>query len=446
MDDWSESEETELEAGAEALARTLLVIDVAGAPTTVALDGPGATTVGRDASCDVVVDDGKLSRHHFTIHGDGIAVPLTVADAGSTNGTRLNGHPLSSERVPLHGGDLVAAGRTTFTVVAPEPNPASPPRDPTFVVEDAATRGLYQLVDRVAPTDASVLIRGETGAGKEVVAGALHARSPRAAQPYVRLNCASLSENLLSSELFGHERGAFTGADRTKVGYFEAAHRGTLLLDEIGELSPAMQAKLLRVLEVRAVTRVGATTEIPVDVRVVCATHRDLGTMVADGTFREDLFYRISTFTLEVPPLRARPRELEVLAERFLAAQAQRQRRVPPTLGPAARAALARHHWPGNVRELRNAMEHACVLCLGDTVEPSHLPASVFVAEEGDGPATVVPAGGVKSHLEQVERARIVAALEAEHGNQTRSAKRLEISRRALIYKMEKYGLKKKPG
>ncbi|MGH2899644.1 MAG: sigma 54-interacting transcriptional regulator, partial [Solirubrobacteraceae bacterium] len=224
-----------------------------------------------------------------------------------------------------------------------------------MVVGDAQMVRVYELVRKVADHPITVLVAGETGVGKEVIASALHAASSRRDGPLVRINCASMPETLLESELFGHEKGAFTGADRRKLGYFEAAHGGTLFLDEIGEMTPALQAKLLRVLEQRRVTRVGGTDEIEVDVRVVCATHRDLEAESRRGAFRTDLFFRISAFTIFVPALRDRPTEIELLAHHFLRQTAAQTRQRAPVLSPAALAALRRHAWPGNVRELRNA-------------------------------------------------------------------------------------------
>ena len=312
-------------------------------------------------------------------------------------------------------------------------------------IADPAMVKVFRVARRVAKTDTTVLILGETGVGKEVLAEQLHRYSSRGGKPYVKLNCASLPETLLSSELFGHERGSFTGADRRKIGYFEAADGGTLLLDEIGELSLSMQVKLLRVLESHTVLRIGATQEIPVDVRVICATHRDLQQEVAEGRFREDLYYRVSAFTLTVPALRERPTEVGLLAELFMRQHAERMGIPPPTLGDAAMTALTTHAWPGNVRELKNAIEHAFVMCDGDVILPEHLPETLRAPASGQIAPIVGTDGAtsVKDKLEQIERASIVKALADENGNQTRAAKRLGISRRALIYKMGKYDIKR---
>src|SRR5262245_14594699 len=235
------------------------------------------------------------------------------------------------------------------------------------VVADADMVRVFRLARRVAPAPTTVLLCGETGVGKEVLAEQIHRWSPRAHGPFVRLNCASLPETLLESELFGHERGAFTGADRRKIGYLEASGGGTLLLDEIGELTPAMQVKLLRVLETRRLRHLGGTHEISIDVRLLAATHRDLQADVASGRFREDLYFRLSAFVIEVPPLRERPAEIALLADLFARDLARRMAQPPPVIDPAAMSALAGHRWPGNVRELRNAIEHALVMAEGGT-------------------------------------------------------------------------------
>jgi two-component system response regulator AtoC len=309
------------------------------------------------------------------------------------------------------------------------------------IVADSAMVHVYQLARKLASVQTTVLVLGETGVGKEVIAEQIHRWSARATGPFVRLNCASLPETLLESELFGHERGAFTGADRRKLGYLEAAQGGTLFLDEIGELPLAVQVKLLNVLENREVRRLGGTQQHPIDVRVLSATHRDLQSEVASGRFREDLYYRLSAFTLNIPPLRERQAEIPLLAEMFARESARRADRQPLSLDASAVAALVRHPWPGNVRELKNAMEHAVVLADRGAISASHLPESV---KRRDAPLPSAPqAGTVKDKLADLERRSIEEALAAENGNQTRAARRLGMSRRALIYKIEKYGLRR---
>ena len=316
----------------------------------------------------------------------------------------------------------------------------------SVLVHDPAMQRVYALVDRIADTAMTALILGETGVGKEVICEAIHARSSRRERPLIKLNCAALPETLLESELFGHERGAFTGADRRKVGFFEAADGGTLFLDEIGDMPLTLQAKLLRVLERKVITRVGGTTEVPTDARVIAATHRDLDADVRAGRFRQDLLFRIGGFTIVVPPLRDRPEEILPLAEHFVRSSADPARAVPQ-LSADARDALAGYSWPGNVRELKNAIERALVLC-DDQITSSDLPERILDASKRTQPIGATLNTGsrdVRGQLAEVERAAIVAALEADGQNQTRAARRLGLSRRALIYKMEKYGLKAAP-
>jgi DNA-binding NtrC family response regulator len=309
-----------------------------------------------------------------------------------------------------------------------------------IVVADPAMVKVFRLAKRLAATSTTVLVVGETGSGKEVVAEQVHGASARRAGPFIRLNCGALPEALLESELFGHEKGAFTGASQRKIGYFEAAADGTLLLDEIGELGPALQSKLLRVLERRVIVRLGSTAEISIRARLVFATHRDLKADVARGRFRQDLYYRVSTFTLRVPPLRERPAEILLLAERFARGFAEAMGVPPPTLDRSARAALSAHAWPGNVRELRNAIEHALVVCDGGVVTAADLPEELGGRPAGRPPSHAA-AGPMRSQIDELERRTIEEALAAENGNRTYAARRLGVSRRALLYKLSKYGL-----
>ena len=337
--------------------------------------------------------------------------------------------------------------RTGETGVVSSPTTEQPPSTGEVVVGDPQMRRVYSLVAKVADTSMTVLIIGETGVGKEVVAEQLHNSSLRSDKPFLRLNCASIPETLLESELFGYERGAFTGADRRKQGYFEAADGGTIFLDEIGEISPGLQAKLLRVLEEHKFTRVGGTKEIEVDVRVVCATNRDLEEEVRRGAFREDLYFRVSAFTVVVPPLRDRRAEIGLLAEHFMKAASAGFGGVGARISQPAMDALLRHSWPGNVRELRNAIERAIVLQDNGIIELEHLPDRVraggsrAASVDGDSGS----ASDVREKIAGVERDAIVAAMDTCNGNQTHAARQLGLSRRALIYKLEKYGLKKPP-
>jgi two-component system, NtrC family, response regulator AtoC len=343
---------------------------------------------------------------------------------------------IAALRASLHGTRPVPSAAPAAAAAA-----AAVPAGP--IVLDPVMQRVYKLVAKIAESTMTVLILGETGVGKELVAEAIHRGSPRRGGPFIKLNCAALPETLLESELFGHERGAFTGAERRKQGFFEAADGGTLFLDEVGEMPPSLQAKLLRVLEGKVITRVGGTAELAVDVRVVCATHRDLQADVRTGRFRQDLLFRIGGFTVAVPPLRDRKSEIVPLAEHFARAAAADQRRAPPPLSPEARDALLAYRWPGNVRELENAIERALVLC-EDTITLADLPDRLRESGARGGP--VGPVSDIHGRLEEMERTAIAAALEAHGDNQTRAARALGMSRRALIYKMEKYGLKPPPG
>jgi DNA-binding NtrC family response regulator len=299
-----------------------------------------------------------------------------------------------------------------------------------FLGDSPEFRRLLHLIERVAPADSTVLITGETGAGKERVAKLIHARSPRRARPFVVVDCAALQESLLQSELFGHERGAFTGADRAKPGLFEVAHGGTIFLDEIGEVSPGTQTKLLRVLDSSTFRRVGGSVEIHVDVRVLAATNRDVPAMVRQGHFREDLFYRLSTITVEIPPLRARAGDIDLLARHFVAMLNERFG-VQKRIGAGALETLRGHAWPGNVRELLHAIESAMVVCETEEIAPEHfrLPR----------PFTAAPKP--LQTLDELEREHIRLALETAKGNRAQTAKTLGISERNLYRKIKDHHL-----
>ena len=305
-----------------------------------------------------------------------------------------------------------------------------------FVGESPAFARLTDLIGRVAPTGAALLITGETGSGKEIVAKLAHARSPRRDKPFVVVDCAALQESLLQSELFGHERGAFTGADRAKPGLFEVAHGGTIFLDEIGEVSLPTQVKLLRVLDSSTFRRVGGTAEIRVDVRLLAATNRDLAAMVRQGLFREDLYYRLGTMTLQVPPLRERDGDIDLLARYFVGQLNERFDRHT-RLGEDALDLLRRHDWPGNVRELKHAIEAALVVCDGDEIRPEHLPAALRRAARA--PDAAAPAGALPT-LDQIERDHIRRVLDAVGGHRGQAATILGISERNLYRKLKDLG------
>jgi DNA-binding NtrC family response regulator len=570
----------------------LLVVSKAGT-FKCALPPKGELTIGRDALCDVRVDDAGVSRHHATLR---VGSRLELVDLGSRNGT-LIGDRRISPNVPVEvcSGDAIRIGDTLLVVqattagaaalwfasraafearldeevllahrrsstvavarvVVHRPEGEAPPgvaamspgqllsdalrpvdlfsaiRAGDFEValpnvtsaatggvatrirqrladggyaaaigvavypDDGPTRAALQRtaearlvdattpeapgvdlralkrvipnLDRIANGTINVLILGETGVGKEVVAHAIHELSPRASAPLVCLNCCALSENLLESELFGHERGAFTGAVRAKIGLLEAAHGGTVFLDEIGEMSLGLQAKFLRVLEQKEVTRVGALRPRPIDVRIVAATNRDLQAEIDVGRFRRDLYFRLNGVSVVVPPLRERLDEIEPLARRFVARAAELSQCPTPTISPEVLALLMAYRWPGNVRELRNVAERAVLLCAGDMIQLQHLPVDKMAPElptrVGGGAAlnpraaTLVAGRGAVAVPQPViqtveedgivrnddeERARIVDALRTCHGNQTRAAELLGMSRRTLVSRLTEYDL-----
>ncbi len=309
-----------------------------------------------------------------------------------------------------------------------------------IIGQSSAILELLETVALVAPTEATVLITGESGTGKELIASAVHLNSPRRERPFIKLNCAAITETLLESELFGHEKGSFTGADRRKEGRFRLAHGGSIFLDEISEMSVAMQAKLLRVLQDKEIQRVGGEEILKVDVRVMAASNRDLKGEIEAGRFREDLFYRLNVVTLSVPVLRERREDIPLLAQHFLETFAENNRKPIKGFTPQAMDSMVRYEWPGNVRELMNAVERGVILCRGDYISEVDFPFSVreAAAQEADGlTATQLPAD---LPLEEVEKVTILKTLESAGGNKSETARRLGITRRTLHKKLKKYG------
>jgi DNA-binding NtrC family response regulator len=334
---------------------------------------------------------------------------------------------------------------------------------PRIIGEDPHLRQVSQQLHRAAGTDATVLLEGESGTGKELFARALHALSPRADGPFVAINCAAIPDTLLETELFGHEKGAFTGAAARKPGRFEMAHRGTLFLDEIGDLPLGLQAKILRALEEKQFERVGGTATLRVDVRVVAATNRNLKAGVAAHTFREDLYFRLSVFPITIPPLRERTGDIAILARHFVERFCRDLNKPSLLLSPAALDDLHAYGWPGNVRELQNCIERAVILCDAETIQPRHLNLSFRAtagavqsdtADAAEPPSADAPprplanmdlsgtlGEAVRRVTAEVERVKVAQALKDARGNKERAAEALQISYRALMQKQKEYGL-----
>jgi DNA-binding NtrC family response regulator len=305
-----------------------------------------------------------------------------------------------------------------------------------MIGSSAGMRKVYQIIEQAAPTSASVLIWGESGTGKELVAQTIHQLSSRAQEPFVPINCAAIPETLLESEIFGHEKGAFTGAVDRREGCFELADRGTLFLDEIAEMTPATQVKLLRVLQEQTFRRIGGRNEQTVDVRVIAATNVNPAEAVKNGKLREDLYYRLNVFAIELPPLRQRKDDMPLLIQSFLTEFNARNNKSVSALDPAATRILEQYHWPGNVRELRNVIERAVILCSGQFVEPKHLPPLIAGATEAAIKPTVSLEPGTT--VEEAERRLILMTLEHTNDNKTRAAEILGISLKTLHNKLNK--------
>jgi DNA-binding NtrC family response regulator len=398
------------------------------------LDG---VTIGKQSGCEVTLNDPFVSARHVRIEArEG---RWQLSDLGSTNGTFLGGARVERADLPL--GVPITIGEAELVL---EPLTAPPPgRSAAFegmLSGDPAMRQLFELVERVAPSNAAVTILGETGVGKELVARALHARSERRAQPFIPVNCSAIAETLIESELFGHEKGAFSGAERLRKGAFEEAHGGTIFLDEVGELPLDLQPKLLRVLELGEVKRVGASRPIQTDVRIVAATHRDLRAAVRGGKFREDLFYRLCVVPVTVPPLRARRSDVRALAELFLQASAPRGLQLRWT--EEALRKLESYDWPGNVRQLRNAVQRA-LLFRGEGLAVA-ADAVVFedtragAGEIGDDDTLYVR--GLT--MEEVEREAIRLSLRRNKGKRAAVVRELQLAKSTVMKRIGQWALK----
>ena len=306
--------------------------------------------------------------------------------------------------------------------------------------ESPVMNQLFELIENVSQTEAPVLIFGQSGTGKELVARAIHDTSLRSDKPFIKVNCAALNENLLESELFGHEKGAYTGADRTRIGRFEAAHGGTIFLDEIGDIPPSTQVKLLRVLEEKEIERVGDHRPIRVDVRIISATNKDLDDLVTQGLFREDLLFRINVFPLNCPSLLHRLDDIPLIIQNFIDQNGGRAGKTITGLTPEAMEAILSYDWPGNVRELRNAIEYALVLCPGGWIGKEHLPPKIYGAKRTNAAGLKTSRGQWKN-----ERDRLLEALRQVNGNQSKAAKLLGVSRVTIWKRIKKYEIKLGP-
>jgi two-component system response regulator AtoC len=417
----------------------------------------GELSIGRDDDADVVIDDRAVSRCHARL----IAArsEVAIADLGSHNGTRVNGVRVDGART-LASGDEIAIGEVKLLVHLPRRPVASGDAqgrcgddagtrimlgDREVIVADPAMVRIYELLTRVGRADLTVLLCGETGVGKENAAYAVHHHSPRRAGPFISINCAAIQETLAESELFGHEKGAFSGAAGAKPGLLEAAAGGTVFLDEVGELPLGVQAKLLRAVEARRVTRVGSLRERELDVRIVAATNRDLGAEVRAGRFRRDLLYRLNVATIVLPPLRERPREIAILARVFLDDACRRAARPLLAIAPDAMHALEAHAWPGNVRELRNTMDLIAATVEAGVVQRADLALAATLGASGEpAPEDARPTSGfrpIRDEIDQLEARRIAEALTATGGVHKRAAELIGMPLRTFTTKLRLYGL-----
>ncbi|MBI3723253.1 sigma 54-interacting transcriptional regulator [bacterium] len=451
------------------------------------LPNTGSVVIGRTSDADVCVPHPSVSRRHAVLH---LGPELLLEDLSSSNGTTVNNVRIAPLRpVAVRPGDSIHIAHVAVvlqrdweaTQIPGDPHathnvkPSSASRSKAnesglrtsmdlsvdgnpVVMRTAAMRKVLATVSRVARSNMNVLVLGETGVGKEIIAHAIHSKSVRAEKPFLGINCAALSEPLLESELFGHEKGAFTGAHSTKIGLLEQARGGTVFLDEVGDMSLPIQAKLLRVFEERQVLRVGSLTPRSIDVRIVAATNHDLEAEATAGRFRKDFYFRLNGFSIAIPPLREREDDIAPLAQLFIQmASSQLGLKTAPELATDALDLLMRHAWPGNVRELRNAVERAVVVCDEGPIRAEHIALGGSPAKDGAA-ASPTPAptgrheaagaptassGDLQKDLKELERTKIEEAIRACAGNQTRAAELLGMPRRTLLRKLDAYGIER---
>jgi two-component system, NtrC family, response regulator HydG len=413
-----------------------------GYATQSAASGEAALTLLRERSFAMMISDVRMPgmsgletlRRARQTHPD-LPVLLVTAFADIRSAvTAMRDGAVNYLAKPIDLDELIASVRFAIdrTTAAATPAPTEVKAPPGVITSSPLMQAVFRDAAVIAPSETRVLLTGESGVGKEVVADVIHAWSRRADGPLVKVNCAAIPENLLESELFGHEKGSFTGAIQQRIGRFEEANGGTIFLDEIGELPLALQAKLLRVIHDGSFRRIGSERDLHTDARVLAATNRDLEAQIAAGKFREDLFYRLNVMEVHIPPLRERPEDILPLATHFIGLFSAQKSRFSTTVATG----LVRYRWPGNVRELRNAMERAALLSRGEIVMPEHLPARILIANASAAPTTAEPADPPR--LEEIEREAILKTLRKNNFNRTETARELAISRRALTYKLQR--------
>nr|MBF0222583.1 sigma-54-dependent Fis family transcriptional regulator [Desulfobulbaceae bacterium] len=424
--------------------------------TSEADDGTTAVEAVKEQAYDAILMDVRMTRMDGIealkqIHAYNPAIPIIIMTAYSSVDTaveaiKLGAHDYLTKPLDFDRLKLTMLKALDHRQVVEQQEGRKTGETPSLCANNiiGGSDSMLELLDMlavVAPTEATVLITGESGTGKELIATALHENSPRRNAPFIKVNCAALMENLLESELFGHEKGAFTGADKRRDGKFIQANGGTLFLDEIGETSPAMQAKLLRALQEGEVQRVGGQETLSVDVRFIAATNKILEEEVQTGNFREDLYYRLNVVTLLMPPLRERPSDIPLLVNHFTNKFSKKNNRKVDGITPKCMDMLVHYHWPGNVRELENAIERSVILMRGDYVDEAGLP--ITVRKAFDEPARTSPATGSQkpATLEEAERMVILNTMEETSGNKSEAARRLNITRKTLLSKLNKYDL-----
>lgn len=440
-----------------------VLLEKQGHRVTTASDGEQALTLIAHQSPDLVISDVRMPKI------DGIALlteirktdpqlPVIMMTAYASMDSTIQAMRLGADDYitkPFRIDEIRLVVEKALARVRAQSGQTSKP----IAIEEAQPAGLigrspqmvelYKLITRIAELDSTVLITGESGTGKELVARTIHCASFRADRPFLAINCGAIPEQLLESELFGHVKGSFTGAVSHKAGLFEVANRGTVLLDEIAEMSPPLQVKLLRFLQGRTFRRVGGTEDLEVDVRLIAATNKDPVKAMADGAFREDLFYRLNVIPIHLPPLRERSEDIPLLANRLLAQCTLRQRRGPTVISPEAMEILVRYRWPGNVRELENVIERAVALETTDQLTPASIPTQVRTESEGAGQQspwtfTLPPTGiDLDNTISQIEKELMLQALERTGWVQTKAAELLKLTFRAFRYKVKKYGISK---